>query len=220
MQKLHCAVLTVAMLLSLPLRGQQPKPAESGLPPLLPAEREIALAESAAPAEIAREATIYALKRGGYVVAREGTNGFSCLVVRSFPNTQEPECLDAEGTATILPRILDAARYLQEGLGREQVRRKIAEGFLTGKYRAPRRAGISYMLSCENYVPIDEEGTRVIHYPPHVMFFAPNLTDADLGKRPRDPWMPFVVGEGSPHAYIIVRVGEDASAPRCPEPAL
>lgn len=195
----------------------QPVAEGGGVPPMMPREREITLAESAAPPHIAQEATIYALERNGYVVARKGSNGFHCLVVRSFPTSQEPLCLDQEGAASILPRYLDAAALRAQGLSREQVRQKIAEGFLTGKYRAPRRAGISYMLSCDNRVPADEEGKRIIPYPPHVMFFAPNVTNQDLGANFKDRWLPFVIDEGGPHAYIIVPVGEDPSAPRCPK---
>ncbi len=45
----------------------------------MPHEQQIALAESAAPAEVSSKATIYVLGPKGYEKAREGTNGFSCL---------------------------------------------------------------------------------------------------------------------------------------------
>jgi hypothetical protein len=40
----------------------------------------------------------------------------------------------------------------------------------------PTRPGIDYMLSTENFVP-DNKGV-VAHFPPHVMFCAPYLTNA------------------------------------------
>jgi len=176
---------------------------EQKLPPLLPQEKEIALAESAGPPHIASEATIYVLERGGYVVARQGGNGFACIVGRDRPDTSEPMCFDPEGLASFLPRVLDEARLREEGLSEEEVRVRIAEGFLTGKYRAPRRAGITYMLSKENRV---FNGRRVITYVPHVMVFAPNLKNTDIGANGQDPRLPWVLGEGSPHAYIIVPI--------------
>ncbi len=210
------AVASVGTL-TMSLLALAPQDSEK-IPAMLPRAQEVALAETAGPLHIVRDAAIYALEKDGYVLAREGTNGFTCLVLRSFPGSQEPECYDAEGTATLLPRRLDEARFRAEGLTREQVSAKIAAGFEAGKYRAPRRPGIVYMLSCKNYVPIDDTGSRIIHYQPHFMFYSPYLTNADIGggSPENDRWMPFVIAEGSPEALIIVPTGEDASAPRCP----
>ena len=46
-------------------------------------ERQIALAESAAPAEVSSKATVYILGPKGFEKAREGTNGFTCYVQRT-----------------------------------------------------------------------------------------------------------------------------------------
>jgi hypothetical protein len=70
---------------------------------------------------------------------------------------------------------------------------------------APRRAGINYMLSTENRVPVDDEGT-IRPYRPHVMIYAPYLRNADFGAT-RDGRSPvFVINEGQPGAYLIVPV--------------
>src|ERR1700741_1506194 len=45
---------------------------------------EMALARSAAPAEVSDKAQILTLGRHGYEVAARGTNGFVCLVERSW----------------------------------------------------------------------------------------------------------------------------------------
>ena len=70
----------------------------------VPRERQIALAESAAPAEVSGKATVYILGPKGDEKVREGTNGFSCYVGRHFVNptetTVEPTCYDAEGSRT------------------------------------------------------------------------------------------------------------------------
>jgi hypothetical protein len=57
------------------------------------------------------------------------------------------------------------------------------------------------MLSPANIVPIDDRGT-VKPVGPHVMFYAPYLTDADLGGGDDSPV--FVIGPGTPGAYAIV----------------
>ena len=50
----------------------------------MPEAREIALARSAAPARVSRDATLLVLRRTGYVEVQKGTNGFVCLVLRSW----------------------------------------------------------------------------------------------------------------------------------------
>ena len=205
----------VVGMLAMSLLATTPQDSAAKIPDRLPRAQEVALAESAGPAHIVKDAAIYALEESGYVLVRKGTNGFSCLVLRSFPGSQEPECYDPEGTATILPRRIDESRYRAEGLSREEVAAKMAEGFASGKYRAPQRSGIVYMLSCQNYVPIDDTGSRIIHYQPHFMFYAPYLNDADIGGGSNDRWMPFMVAGGTPEALIIVPTGESADAPRC-----
>ncbi len=188
----------------MPLVGAAP--ATNGGIPLLPREREIALAESAGPPGAAKGATIYILAEAGYTIAREGTSGFSCLVVRTRPDTLEPICYDPEGTATRLPADLAEARLRGEGKPEEVIRREISEGFRTGTYRAPRRAGIAYMLSEENQV---FNGEKVIPYPPHVMIYAPYVTNKEIGADFSSPWHPWVLEEGTPGAYIMVVVRTD-----------
>jgi len=155
------------------------------LPEILSREKEVALALSAGPEHLRQGAAVYALERNGFVKVRDGSNGFTCIVNRDHPLNQKPVCFDAEGTATILP---------------------IAKGFRSGKYISPRRAGVAYMLSGDirNFNP---RTGKVESFPPHVMFYAPNLTNADLGITPealaKDPSLPFVAYEG-PHGFIIV----------------
>ena len=47
-------------------------------------DAEIALAKSAAPPELAKDATVVVLKKDGYATAVEGKNGFTCIVERSW----------------------------------------------------------------------------------------------------------------------------------------
>jgi len=165
---------------------------------------EIALAEGAGPAGLVDEATIYVLAEHGYEVARQGTNGASCLVTHDRVDTLEPMCFDAEGTRTILPVALERARMRAAGAEEEEIDERIRAGFASGEFGPPTKTGISYMLSPHNKV---FNGSEVIGYPPHIMVYAPYLTNTDSGADMSDPFMPWVLEEGSPHAYIIVVVG-------------
>ncbi|MGH9557186.1 MAG: hypothetical protein ACRD2Y_15315 [Terriglobales bacterium] len=179
-------------------------PASAAKPDLLPRDSEMAVALSAGPAHFAEQAGVYVLEQGGYVKVRESKNGFTCIVDRDSPQSFEPQCFDAEGTATSLPVVLYKAEMRAQGKSEEEANRLVAEGYGTGRFRAPRRPGIVYMLSRENRVVADPATGKVISYPPHVMFYAPYLTNADVGAGLGAPV--FVIKEGTPGALVIVNV--------------
>jgi hypothetical protein len=179
-------------------------------PELMTRERETEMALSAAPDHLRDKAGVYVLEKNGFIKVRESTNGFACIVNRDHPLNMKPTCYDAEGTATILPKVLRVGELLMLGTPMADINREIVEGFRTGKYISPRKAGVAYMLSGDirNYNP---QSRKVESFPPHIMFYAPNLTNADIGTTAqalaRDPWLPFVAYQG-PHGYIIVVVGD------------
>ena len=177
------------------------RPASQG--PTIPVTEpdEMAMALGAAPESLRADAGVLVTAKDGYQQVRPTRNGLTCLVEHERPDTNEPTCWDPEGTATIMPLALDRAKWRAAGMSEDAVARKTAEGFADGTYRAPRRAGIAYMLSAHNYV---FNGQKVIHYSPHVMSYAPYLHNADIGSTGNDPNAPWILNEGSPHAYIIV----------------
>ncbi len=192
------------------------------LPPLMPRDQEIAMAKSAGLPSFTDKATVYVLQRGGFVKALEGTNGFSCLVDRPFPGIVAPMCFDSEGTASLLPVHLREAELREQGMTREEIRRDTAVRFASGEYRAARRIGILYMLSKENRVP---QRGKVVWFPPHLMFYAPHIRKEDVGAvdvaeaAHHTPQAPFMLLDGSPHAYIVVVVGDEMPRPPNPEQA-
>jgi hypothetical protein len=175
----------------------------------LPREERIKLAESAAPPEISGKATVYLLERAGYVKVREVKNGFSCFVDRQTPFNMEPTCFDAEGSATTLRSRLYAEKQRANGKTEEQINAAIEQGYKTGKFQAPRKPGIVYMMSDHIYLLIS--GNQMLHYPPHLMFYAPYATDKDIGSPPPAPGMPHLIRAGRPDAVIIVVPGKETN---------
>src|SRR5271166_4828829 len=102
--KVFVSVLSIALLPSTAaiqtLAQELPKVYDASVP----RERQIALAESAAPAGVSSKASVYILGPKGFEKVREGTNGFTCFVGRHFAKpaetTVEPVCFDAEGSRT------------------------------------------------------------------------------------------------------------------------
>ncbi|HMF95205.1 MAG TPA: hypothetical protein VKE96_12955 [Vicinamibacterales bacterium] len=199
----------IAMIVS--AHAQSTQPAASQLPTLMERQQEIALALSACPPVVAIKAAVYALEKSGYVKVREGQNGFTAIVQHSMPTSQEPQCMDAEGTRTHLPRILKVAELRAEGKSSDDIKRFVADAFARGIFQPPSRPGVNYMLSTKNLVPDEKE--KVAPFPPHVMFYGPYVTNADLGSDGNPGGPAFVAGEGTPHALIIVPIGTHTRSP-------
>ena len=180
--------------------GQSAAAGRTGPRALLPREREIALARSAAPAAVSQDATVMVLTERGFEVAVQGTGGVTCVVNRSHPESLEPHCFDAEGSATVLPMELRRTELLRDGRSTEEIDSEIAAGLLSGKYRLPRRPAMSYMMSREQ-VLYSDEGRNVGRWQPHLMIYYPHLSSADLG----------LVGETSAGAALVVDEGKALS---------
>jgi hypothetical protein len=172
-----------------------------------PREIQIQLAESAGPSSISTRATIYTLGKKGYELARRGSNGFTCIVDRQFPDTIEPECFDAEGSATTLKARLYVEKQRALGIKEEEIGRAVALHYKQGRFLAPRRPGIVYMLSDCNYV-FDPDDKKIIHFPGHLMFYAPYLTAKEVGE---GPGTPYLTHPGEPDNLMVVVPGNKTS---------
>jgi hypothetical protein len=158
---------------------------------------------------VASEAAVYVLESNGYTKVRESRNGFTAIVQHVTPTSQEPQCMDPEGARAFLPRVLKVAELRAQGKTPQEIQAFVSEAVKNGIFPAPARPGVIYMLSEHNLLP----GGKGEVYPPHVMFYGTNLTNADLGVNGKDldangnPKGPaFVAGDGSPFALIIVPV--------------
>jgi hypothetical protein len=171
---------------------------------------------SAAPPHLRDSAGVYVLDPArGYVEARASRNGFRCLVARTewaWPDVPfrddifVPVCSDAAGVAAWLPVFVDVAAMRAHGDSPRAVYEEVMRRFADGRYHAPARAGVSYMLApvMRTFTgPSSREPTTMIA--PHYMFYAPDVTDRDIGGRPGGDG-PFMLSTG-PHALIFLGVG-------------
>ena len=179
--------------------------------PPLDRDHEIALALEAGPASVTAKAGVWVHDKTGYIKARDSENGFVCIVDHRIPTAVEPQCMDAEGVKTFFPKYQLVASMRAKGKPEADIRNAVKLGFKDGTLKAPSRPGVIYMLSPHNVVTIDEEKAIAVPFPGHLMFYAPNLTSADLGSdgTPSSPL--FVVDEKTPHALMIVPVPTGAA---------
>jgi hypothetical protein len=166
----------------------------------MPEAVQIRLAETAAPAEVSSKASVYVLRSRGYELARKGTNAFTCFVDRTRLDTLEPECMDAEGFATTFQTRLFAEQQRAAGVGEDKIVAGIDEGYRSGRFQAPRRAGLIYMLSDYNII-FDDQSQKLRHVSAHLMFYAPGLEAKDTGS---GPGAPILTNPGRPDNLMIV----------------
>ncbi len=185
----------------------------------LPRDLEIQLALSALPPYLRDNATVYTLNLAkGFEVARQGTNGFHAFVARtgddafrgSWPLTAYrddilyPISFDEAGAKAQMRIFFDAAEMQANGTPPGELKKIMKDRLKSGYYKAPERAGVSYMLSPilrTYWKPEESDRVVTINYP-HVMYYAPNVTNEDIGGGKLGGMYPFVILSG-PHGYFI-----------------
>lgn len=138
---------------------------------------EIALARSAAPESISRDAEVLVLGRHGYETAIQGKNGFVCIVERSWtaplddpnfwnPKLRGPLCLNAAAARSYLPRTIKKTELILAGRTKDQMMDAIVAAVDKKELPAMEPGAMCYMLSKQGYLS-DTAG----HWHPHLMFF-------------------------------------------------
>ena len=196
----------------------------------LPRDLEIQLALSALPPHLRDAATVYVLNPArGFEVARPGTNGFHAFVARTgddafrgeWPLTKYrddilyPIAFDNAGAKAQMRIFFDAAELQAKGTPAAELKRIMQQRLKAGFYPAPARAGVAYMLSpvLRTYVNPDANDTVLTANVPHVMYYAPNVSNQDIGGAQPKPGSlyPFVILHG-PHGYSIQFLGVTETA--------
>ncbi len=141
---------------------------------------EEALALSAPPQRLRDSATVYSLTESGYVRTRDGDGPLTCIVERNHPRALIPQCVDAAGADTIIPDLIYCSQRALEGATPEEILAEFETRAIRGEFRAPARPGVSYMTSEYNYIYVSQR-QQIVDVHPHLMFYAPNLTNDDIG---------------------------------------
>ncbi len=220
MRKFQTFVAIIGLLFSLTVSAQDKRtPKATNKIEPLPRDLEIQLALSALPTHLRDNATVYILNPDkGFEVARKGTNEFHAFVARtgddafrgSWPLTEYrddilyPISFDKAGAKQQMRVFFDAAEMQAKGTPPGELKKIIKDRYKTGYYKAPERTGISYMLSpiLRTYFnPEESDGVVTINYP-HVMYYAPNVSNEDIGGGKLGGMYPFVIMPGH-HGYFI-----------------
>lgn len=144
---------------------------------LMDTAEEIALARSAAPEAVSRNATILVLTPSGYERAVTGDNGFVCWVGRGFgapfdwperlnPKIRAAECLNAPAARSVLPLGLLRTSLFLAGRTTAETVESIRTALSSQEIPPLEPGAMSYMMSPGSY--LSDQGD---HNLPHVMFF-------------------------------------------------
>lgn len=208
--------LVLSILLSAAGQAQDRKPSYPGMAPieqyLMDRNAEIALARSAAPEAISRDATILVLGRHGYETAIEGKNNFTCGVERSWsagfdnpefwnPKIRGPVCYNPAAVRSVLPVIVKRTELALAGLTKAQMADSIKAGFDKKDPPAVEPGAMSYMMSSAAY--LTDAGD---HNMAHLMFYTPHLEAAAWGADLHGS--PVMFGGTDPVTVFFVAVGK------------
>ncbi len=181
----------------------------------MPASLETRFALSALPASMRQAATVYLLDvQHGYFIAQRGTSGIACLVQRTAWEQADfrddiyvPRCYDGAGSRSYLHVLIDAAALRAAGMKPAALKTEIEARYKKHRYSVPDRAGLSYMEAPLMRTWGPDGITVSMVSGPHVMFYAPGVTGADIGALPNGSKSdPFIVEEGVPEQSFIIQL--------------
>jgi len=193
--------------------AQTVKPAYPGMAPLpqylMPRDAEISLARSAAPKSISDDAAILILTKSGYQTAVGGTNGFVCMVARSWsadfddpdfwdPRLRAPICYNALAAKSQVAATIKRTQVVLAGGSKAQIVDSIKAAIDSGELPTAQAGSMSYMLSRDEYL-----SNRDGRWLPHVMLFVPETDPKSWGAGP--PESP-ILGFHLPEEHLTVFV--------------
>lgn len=173
-------------------QAQTPKPsypAMAALDRYLIPDRnsEIVLARSAAPASISDGAEVMVLGPNGYTTAAKGTNGFLCLVERSWgaatdqpefwnPKMRAPHCFNPSAARTFAPIYLMKTKLVLAGKSKKEILDAMASALDKKELPAIEPGAMVYMTSKQQYL-----NDGAVNWHPHLMFIVPGDAEKSWG---------------------------------------
>lgn len=193
----------VVMLFAVWQAQAQAEAAKTQYPSMAPLDQymmdrssEIALAQSAAPQSIAKDAEVLVMGSKGYETAVRGKNGFVCLVQRSWtagpddpefwnPKVRAPLCYNAPAARSYLPFALKETELILAGNSKTQMAEAIKVALDKKELPLVEANSMVFMLSKQGYLNDGAGAWR-----PHVMMIAqatdPSVWGANSDASPRD----------------------------------
>jgi hypothetical protein len=183
----------LVIMLTAPRRAQ-PQDVKTAYPSMAPLSQylmerdaEIALARTAAPESIAKDAGVMVMGRKGYETADKGKNGFVCVVQRSWtagigdaefwnPKVRAPICYNPAAVRSYLPQPVRKTELILAGRSKAQMADAIKTALDNKELPAMEIGAMCYMLSKQGYL---NDGAG--HWHPHVMFFLPSTDPKTWG---------------------------------------
>ena len=177
---------------------------------------EIALARSAAPEAISRDADILVLGRHGYETAVKGKNGFVCVVERGWmspfdgagssgfwnPKLRGPVCFNPPAARSILPMTYKRTEMVLAGQSKAQIIDGI-KTFMKQELPPLEPGAMSFMMSKEQYLTDNDRHNWMAH----LMFYTPLMDGAVWGADlPRSPVMLNPQFSGAPEPINVFMV--------------
>jgi hypothetical protein len=186
---LMLAVLPGVTGLAVAQSGKDPYPVMAPLNQYLSPDQnsEIGLARTAAPASISDRAEVMVLGREGYTTAVKGTNGFVCIVERSWgnatdapdfwnPKMRAPHCFNPPAAKSFLLIYLMKTKLVLAGKSKTEIVQAVASALDTKELPALEPGAMCYMMSKQQYL-----GDRDKSWHPHLMFFVPGSAEKSWG---------------------------------------
>jgi hypothetical protein len=183
---LASCVLVITLAVALQAQAQDAKAPYPSMAPLdqylMERNAEIALARTAAPESISRDAEILFLGQHGYEIAVKGKNGFVCIVERSWtagtddpdfwnPKVRAPICFNPPAARSQVAVTLKKTEVILASRSKDKMSEAVKAGFDKKELLTPDPGAMCYMMSKQQYL-----SDRDRQWHPHLMFFAP-LTD-------------------------------------------
>jgi hypothetical protein len=181
---------------------------------------EVALARTAAPAQISDRATVKILTKSGYEVARGGDNGVVCMVMRGFSaptytpsqfrnfvydaTIGAPICFTAPAAQIVMPYYELRTKLAMEGKTPEQIADGVQAAYARGELPTRGAVTFAYMWSAHQHL-----GPGIGAWHPHLMVFAPYYETSMVGGNAFGSPLPQVSDDaGTPFSVVVIPVDD------------
>jgi hypothetical protein len=181
---------------------------------------EIALAKTAAPANISERATLKVLTRTGFEVAQAGDNGSVCMVMRGFSaptyspaqfrnlvfdaTVRAPICFTPSAARMVMPYYELRTKLALQGKNPDEIAVEIAVAYANGELPKRDEVSFAYMWSAKQNL-----ASGIGHWHPHVMVFVPYYDNSMIGGNPFGSPLPQLTDDtGTPFAVVVIPVDD------------